>query len=139
MKKKPENGGAQKKYYLFDCRDKNFGRIATSVAMILQGKHKASYAPNKQEADFVVLTNISKVRFSGNKASQKMYHSFSGYPGGITSRTLGELMVSNPERIVTEAIYNMLPKNKLRDKMMKHLLIYRDEKHGLKVDFKKAT
>jgi large subunit ribosomal protein L13 len=129
----------QKKYYLFDCETDNFGRIATRVATILQGKHKVCYVPNEDMGDNVVIVNISKVRFSGNKAAKKMYHSFSGYPGGITSRKLSDLIMDDPERVVREAVYNMLPKNKLRDKMIKKLKIFRDENHGMKVDFKKGN
>jgi large subunit ribosomal protein L13 len=129
----------QRKYYLFDCEADNFGRIATRVATILQGKHKADYVPNQDRGDNVVLVNISKIRFSGNKAEKKMYYSFSGYPGGITSRKLSDLIKNDPERIVFEAVYNMLPKNKLRDKMIKKLVTFRDENHGMKVDFKKGN
>lgn len=128
----------KKEYYLFDCETDNFGRIATRVARILQGKHKPSYEPQKDDGDFVVLINIARVRFSGKKADDKIYHSFSGYPGGISSKKLSDLIQNNPERVVREAVYNMLPKNKLRDRMIKKLMTFRDENHGLKVDFKEA-
>jgi large subunit ribosomal protein L13 len=127
-----------KNYYLFDCETENFGRIATRAATILQGKHKASYVPNVDRGDFVVLVNVAKARFSGNKGQKKMYHTFSGYPGGITSRKLDDMMVRDPKKVARYAIYNMMPKNKLRDKMMKKLLIFPDQEHGLKVEFAKV-
>lgn len=128
----------KREYHLFNCEMDNFGRIATRIAIILQGKHKTGYLPNKDQGDWVVLINTAKVRFSGNKAQKKIFHSYSGYPGGITSRKLSELVENNPEKVVHDAVYNMLPKNKLRDKMIKRLLTYRDENHNLKVKFKMA-
>jgi large subunit ribosomal protein L13 len=125
----------KKNYYLFNCEAENLGRIATRVATILQGKHKASYVPNEDRGDFVVLVNAAKARFSGNKGQKKMYHSYSGYPGGITSRKLDDMLVKDPARVARYAVYNMMPKNKLRDQMMKKLLIFLDKEHGLKVEF----
>lgn len=125
----------KRKYYLFDCEKENLGRIATRAAFVLQGKQKADFVPHLDKGDFAVFVNAAKLRLSGKKKDNKIYHSFSGYPGGIRSRKAADILKGNPEKIVQEAIYGMLPKNKLRAKRMKRLLIFRDASHNLKVDF----
>jgi len=134
--KKP---GRKNEYYLFDCGDKNLGRIATQAAFILQGKHKSSYAPNATEGDFVIVVNSKAMKFSGNKEEKKLYHHYSGYPGGISTKKLGDLMKIRPEKVIRDAIYGMLPKNTLRDQMMKRLSIFEDTSHNLKVDLIKKS
>jgi large subunit ribosomal protein L13 len=126
-------------YYLFDCREKNLGRIATQAAFMLQGKHKCGYAPNAAGGDFVVIVNSKEAKFSGNKEEKKLYHHYSGYPGGISTKKLGDLMKIRPEKVIQDAIYGMLPKNSLRDKMMKRLFIFEDAEHNLKVDLIKKS
>lgn len=124
-------------YYLFDCAKENFGRIATRMAFILQGKHKCSFEPRLDNGDFAVAINVSRMKYSGNKAELKKYHYFSGYPGGIRSEKLADLIKKQPQEVIRKAVYNMLPKNKLRDKMIKRLLMFENSEHGLKADFKK--
>ena len=126
-----------RKYFLFDCKENNFGRIATAAARVLQGKHKTDYAPNEDKGDFAVFVNCSRMKFSGSKEEQKMYHHFSGYPGGISSKKLGDLLKVSPEKVVRSAIYGMLPKNKLRNERMKRILIFSDANHGLKAEVEK--
>ncbi len=128
----------KKEYYLIDCRRKNLGRLATRAAVILQGKHKPGYLPHIDTGDFVVMINCQEARFSGKKEEDKLYHRFSGYPGGISTRKLGDYLKLNPERVVREAVYGMLPKNKLRDQMIKKLLIFKDSEHDIKADFKEV-
>ena len=131
-----KNGNFEKrKYYLFDCEKGNLGRIATRAAYVLQGKQKADFVPNLDKGDFAVFVNAAKIRLSGRKMENKIYHSFSGYPGGIRSRKAADIFKVNPEKIIEEAVYGMLPKNKLRAKRMKRLLVFRDANHNLKVDF----
>jgi len=125
----------KRKYYLFDCGKENLGRLATRASYILQGKQKADFAPHVDQGDFAVFVNAANMKLSGKKMENKMYHSFSGYPGGISSRKAADLLKINPEKIVREAIYGMLPKNKLRAKMMKRLLVFSGAKHDLNVDF----
>jgi large subunit ribosomal protein L13 len=79
-----------------------------------------------------VVINSDKVRVTGNKKEKKMYHSFSGYPGGITSRTLKDKIKLDSREIISTSVYGMLPKNKLRDRMMKRLLVFKDKEHSLK-------
>jgi large subunit ribosomal protein L13 len=127
------------KYYLFDCQEKNLGRIATQAAFILQGKHKAAYLPNVISDDFVVVINSKEAKFSGNKEDKKLYHHYSGYPGGISTKKLGDLLEIRPEKVIRDAIYGMLPKNNLRDKMLKKLFIFEDANHDLEVDLIKKS
>lgn len=127
----------ERKYYLFDCREDNLGRLATRTAFILQGKHKAGYFPNIDIGDFVVMVNCKETRFSGTKKKNKLYHHFSGYPGGISTQKLGDLLATDPKKVIKEAVYGMLPKNKLRSGRMKRLLIFDDSNHNLKVKFEK--
>ena len=121
-----------RKYYLFDCDDFILGRMSTRAAVILQGKHRPDYLPNDDRGDFVVVINSDKVRVTGNKKDQKMYHSFSGYPGGITSRTLKNKIERDSREVISASVYGMLPKNKLRDRMMRRLLVFKDAEHGIK-------
>lgn len=125
----------KRKYYLFDCEKENLGRLATRAAFVLQGKQKADYTAHLDNGDFAVFVNAAKLRLSGKKMENKMYHSFSGYPSGIRSRKAADILKVSPEKIVQGAIYGMLPKNKLRAKRMKRLLVFPDANHNLKVDF----
>lgn len=120
-----------KKYYLINCENFILGRMAAKIAFLLQGKDRPQYAPNKTGDCFVIVINSDKINVSGRKKSDKIYHSFSGYPGGITSRKLEDVLERDSRKIVWEAVYGMLPKNKLRDMMMKKMLIFRDDKHGV--------
>lgn len=125
----------KREYHLFDCEKENIGRIATRAAFVLQGKQKADFVPHLDKGDFAVFVNAAKLRLSGRKMENKIYHSFSGYPGGIRSRTAADIMKISPEKIIRDAVYGMLPKNKLRPRRMKRLLVFSDAKHNLKVDF----
>lgn len=119
-------------YYLIDCRKMTLGRLATKAAFLLQGKQKPDYAPNIGGCDFVTVLNSDEVRVTGNKKENKIYHSFSGYPGGISSRNLKDSLEIDSKKVIAGAVYGMLPKNKLRDKMMKRLLIFKDANHNIK-------
>jgi len=136
---KSKDSKDSKKYFLFDCDDFILGRMAARIAFILQGKHKCDYSPNADGGDFAVVINSDKTRVSGNKKEKKMYHSFSGYPGGITSRKLKDRIERDSRQVIVEAVYGMLPKNKLRNKMLKRLLVFKDNKHNLKEKFQEAN
>lgn len=122
-----------RKYHLFDAQGKVLGRLATGIARILMGKHKTDYAPHIDGGDFVVVANTDGLTVTGNKSKQKIYHRFSGYPSGITSITLGDQMKKDSRKVLWQAVYNMLPKNSLRDRMLKRLLIHKDSDHKQKV------
>jgi large subunit ribosomal protein L13 len=103
--------------------------LATEVATILSGKRKVDYAPHIDGGDFVVLINTDGIVVTGNKTNDKMYHRFSGYPGGINSINFKDQMKKDSRKIIHQAVYNMLPKNKLRQKRLARLFIYSDDKH----------
>ena len=106
-----------------DATNQTIGRLASKVSFLLMGKNKANYLPNKKPNNKVVVENLSKVRFTGKKLEQKKYFRFTGYPGGIKSQNLKNFFNKNPEKLLINVIYNMLPKNKLRKYMIKNLII----------------
>ena len=123
-----------RKYHLFDVSGKILGRLSTEIALILRGKNKADFTPNVDGGDFVVVINSDKVAVTGKKMDDKIYHRFSGYPGGITSVKLKDQMAKDSRKVIVHSIYHMLAKNKLRNRMMTRLLVYKDEKHKHKID-----
>jgi len=112
------------KWYLVDARDKVLGRLATTVALRLRGKHKPEYTPNQDLGDYVVVINAEKVRVTGKKETDKIYYRHTGYPGGIKSINLEGLRAKKPELIIKYAVQGMLPKGPLGNKMLKKLKIY---------------
>jgi large subunit ribosomal protein L13 len=122
---------SQKKYSLFDCEKYILGRMSAKAAFILQGKDNPQFSPNKPGDSFVIVINSDKILVSGKKMKDKMYHSFSGYPGGISSRNLEEQIAKDSRKVVWDSIYGMLPKNKLRDVMMKKIFIFKDSHHNI--------
>lgn len=107
----------------FDAAKFVLGRLASRVAYILQGKHRADYQPNKAGDTVIKIKNASKIKVTGKKFTDKIYWSYSGYPGGITGRTYEEVFKKNPARVIEYAVNRMLPKNKLRKERMKRLII----------------
>ncbi|HOW60149.1 MAG TPA: 50S ribosomal protein L13 [Candidatus Moranbacteria bacterium] len=118
--------------HLFDAQGKVLGRLATEIAKILDGRNKTDYIPNIDGGDFVVVINADKVLTTGKKLEKKMYHHFSGYPGGISSISLKNLLKKDPKKVIQNAVYGMLPKNKLREKMMARLYVYSGIEHNHK-------
>lgn len=126
-----------RKYYLFDAQGKILGRMATDIAKVLSGKGKVDYTPNVDGGDFVVVINSDGVTLTGNKAKQKTYYKFSGYPGGIKGTTFNEQLEKDSRILIASAVRGMLPKNKLRNKMMTRLLVYKNGEHNHKIDVTK--
>jgi large subunit ribosomal protein L13 len=123
-----------RKYHLFNAMGKTPGRLATQIATILRGKNKVDFTPHIDAGDIVVVTNSDKIQVLGNKAEGKIYYRYSGYPGGITATKLKDQAVIDSRKIIERAVWGMLPKNKLRDKMMNRLLVYKDENHKHKIE-----
>lgn len=119
----------KRKWHLINLKNKILGRITPQIAQYLEGKHKVQYAPYLDVGDFVVAVNAQHIKFTGKKRSQKIYRRYSGYPGGLKEITLGNLLEKKPEEVIKHAVLGMLPKNKLRDRRVARLYIYRDEKH----------
>ncbi|NTV41192.1 MAG: 50S ribosomal protein L13 [Candidatus Moranbacteria bacterium] len=122
----------KRQYHLFDAQGKILGRLATEIAKVLSGRNKVDYTPHIDGGDFVVVINAGKVGVTGKKLTDKIYHKFSGYPGGISSISFGDLLEKDSRKVVQNAVYGMLPKNKLRDKMMTRLFVHEGEEHGYK-------
>ncbi len=122
-------GEVERSWWLVDASDKTLGRLAARIAKVLQGKDKPVYTPNIDTGDFVVVINAEKVRVTGKKASQKSYHSHSGYPGGARSRTLKEMLQKHPDRVIRRAVKGMLPKNRLARQQLRKLKVYAGADH----------
>ncbi|RXW31962.1 50S ribosomal protein L13 [Propioniciclava flava] len=125
----PKPGEVTRNWHVIDASDVVLGRLAASVATLLRGKHKATYAPHVDTGDFVVIVNASKVALSGNKATTKMAYRHSGRPGGLKSVPYGELLATDPRQAVERAVWGMLPKNKLSRQQLKKLKVYAGPEH----------
>ena len=107
--------------YEIDATNQSLGRLATKIATVLRGKHLPSFEPNKLAQINVVVSNIDKIKFTGSKYEKKEYHKYSGYPGGLHTKTLEQLWEKKPREVVRKTVYRMLPVNRLRDRMITHL------------------
>ena len=117
-------------WFLIDANGKTLGRLATEVARRLRGKHKAIYTPHVDTGDYIVIINAEKVRVTGNKASDKMYYSHSGYIGGLKQINFEDLIQKAPELVIERAVKGMLPKNSLGRTMFRKLKVYAGAKHN---------
>ncbi len=118
-----------RKVHLFDARGKVLGRLATEIATVLSGRNKVDYVPHIDAGDTVVVINAQNVTVTGRKPQQKLYHRFSGFPGGLHSITLKDQLKKDARKVIYNAVYGMLPKNKLRARMLRRLHIYNDDQH----------
>ena len=119
----------QRDWYVVDAEGKTLGRLATRIADTLRGKRKPEYTPHVDTGDFVVVVNAEKVRVTGDKRSDKLYYRHSGYPGGLRSRTLGEMLERRPEEVIRLAVRGMLPRNRLGRKQLTKLKVYAGPDH----------
>ncbi|MDP6916864.1 MAG: 50S ribosomal protein L13 [SAR86 cluster bacterium] len=119
----------EQSWILVDAKDKTLGRLASTLASRLRGKHRPEYTPNADLGDYIVVINANKINVTGDKLNQKNYFKHSGYPGGIKSRSLDEVIKNSPEDVIRMAVKGMLPKNKLGKKMLTKLKIYKDNDH----------
>ena len=116
-------------WYLIDAKDRVLGRLASEIATRLRGKHKPDYTPHMDTGDYIVVINASQVRVTGNKPTDKIYYSHSGYPWGIKSITFADLIKKHPERVIERAVKGMLPKGPLGRAMYRKLKIYAGPEH----------
>jgi large subunit ribosomal protein L13 len=112
-----------------DADGRLVGRLATQIANVLRGKHKPTFTPHVDSGDFVVVVNAAKVRFSGKKPEQKVYHRHTGYPGGVRSVSAGRMLGQHPTRVLRAAVVGMLPKNRLGRRLATKLKIYAGSDH----------
>ncbi len=124
---KPES--VTRDWFVVDAADKTLGRLASEIARRLRGKHKPEYTPHVDTGDYIVVINADKVKVTGNKEQDKMYHHHTGYVGHLKSVNLAKLRQSHPERILEAAVKGMLPKNALGRAMFKKLKVYAGDQH----------
>jgi len=119
----------ERKWYLVDAADKPLGRLATRIALLLQGKNEPTWSPHYDNGNFVVVINAEKVKLTGKKIKQKVYYHHSGYPGGLKSQTAEQILQKHPERLIELAVKRMLPKTTLGRHQFKRLKFYVGETH----------
>ena len=119
----------EQSWILVDAKDKTLGRLASALASRLRGKHRPEFTPNADLGDYIVVINAKKINVTGDKLNQKKYFKHSGYPGGIKSKSLDNVIKNSPEDAIRMAVKGMLPKNKLGKKMLTKLKIYKDNDH----------
>lgn len=119
----------KREWFVVDANNKILGRLATQIAHRLSGKHKPEFAPHMDTGDFIVVVNCEKVRVTGTKLADKKYYRHTGYPGGIYSNSLEQLLESKPEQVLLKAVKGMLPRNRLGRAMLKKLKIYSGAEH----------
>jgi len=125
----------ERRWYLVDLKDRILGREVTKIATLLRGKNKPYFTPSLDCGDHVVVINAQKVRLTGKKEDQKVYRRYSGYPGGLREVSYQRMLEKRPKEVVRHAVRGMLPKNKLRSRMIKRLYVFPGEKHPYKDKF----
>ena len=124
---KPED--VRRDWYLVDATNKTLGRLSTEIARRLKGKHKPEYTPHVDTGDYIVVVNADKIRVTGNKMKDKMYHRYTGYIGNLKSMPLEKLMQEAPDRALKHAVKGMLPRNPLGRRMYRKLRVYAGPEH----------
>ena len=116
-------------WFIADARGRVLGRFASGIATVLRGKHKTSFTPHIDCGDGVIVINAKSIKVTGRKMSQKLYKTYSGYPSGLHQKKLEIMLRERPAKVITIAVKNMLPKNKIGRSMIKRLKVYADDKH----------
>jgi large subunit ribosomal protein L13 len=119
----------QRNWYLIDAKGQILGRLASKLAYLLQGKHRPDFTPHVDQADFFVIINADKIKLTGKKLDQKVYWRHSGYMGGLKLETARKLLEKKPEMLIHLAVKRMLPRNRMRPKLLKKLKIYSGPNH----------
>ncbi len=125
----PTGEMTKKQWYTVDADGIVLGRLASRVASILRGKHKPIFTPHLDTGDGVIVVNAEKVKLTGRKAQREVVYHHTGYPGGLRTISVGKLLQTKPERLISEAVRGMLPKNRLGRKMLRKLRVYRGAQH----------
>src|SRR5829696_6500551 len=119
----------ERNWFVVDATGKTLGRLATQLADTLRGKRKPEYTPHCDVGDFVIVVNAEKISVTGNKRQQKRYYRHSGYPGGLRSRTLDEMLARRPEEVIRKAVKGMLPRSRLGRAQLTKLKVYAGPEH----------
>jgi large subunit ribosomal protein L13 len=125
----PRPADVERSWYVVDAEGIPLGRLASEIAQILRGKHKPTFAPHMDMGDYVIVVNADKVAVTGNKETQKVYYRHSGFPGGLRSKTLAKMRIDHPDRLVTNAVRGMIPKNRLGRQTLTKLKVYAGPNH----------
>ena len=125
----PKPGEIERQWHIIDASDVVLGRLASHTANLLRGKHKPTFAPHVDTGDFVIVVNAEKIAVTGQKLDQKLYHSHSGYPGGLRTRTLRVQLDRRPTEVLRKAVKGMLPRNRLARQQINKLKIYAGPVH----------
>ncbi|GAB2886663.1 50S ribosomal protein L13 [Nocardioides pacificus] len=125
----PKPADIQREWHVIDATDVVLGRLAVQTANLLRGKHKPMFAPHVDTGDFVIIVNAEKVALSGDKKTTKMAYRHSGYPGGLSATPIGELLEKDARKALENAVWGMLPKNRLGRQMLKKLKVYSGPEH----------
>jgi large subunit ribosomal protein L13 len=125
----PKQGEVERNWYILDAENQNLGRVASTIARVLLGKDKPQFTPGVDIGDFVIVINAEKIAVTGSKLDDKIYYRHSGYPGGLKKITLRQQLARFPDRVITSAVWGMLPKNRYGRKLMGKLKVYRGMKH----------
>jgi large subunit ribosomal protein L13 len=120
---------AARRWFLIDAQGKVLGRVATTIANLLRGKHNPSFTPHQDTGDFVIVINAAGLRLTGSKTETKVYQRHSGYPGGLRTRLAGRELQQRPDRVLRQAVQGMLPKNRLGRQLATKLKIYTGSDH----------
>jgi large subunit ribosomal protein L13 len=124
-----KKGEVEQKWYVVDAKDAILGRLAVKIATQITGKNKTIYTPNTDTGDFVIVINAEKIKLTGRKLDNKVYYRHSGYPGGLRAETARERMKRCPEKIITDAVWGMIPKGRLGRAMLRKLKVYKGSEH----------
>ncbi|MCX8009285.1 MAG: 50S ribosomal protein L13 [Patescibacteria group bacterium] len=129
----------ERKWHLFDAKGKALGRLASQIAQALMGKQKPNFVRHLDCGDYIVVINADQFVVTGKKEKEKLYSNYSGYPGGLKQKALWQIRKEKPSEPIRHAVYGMLPKNKLRDRLMSRLFIYAGSDHPYKDKFQKQS
>lgn len=129
----------ERKWHLVDIKGKVLGRVATEIALMLSGKNKPTFSPHVDGGDYVVVINAAQVEVTRNKAEKKLYRWHTGFPGGLKEMLFKDLMLRHPEQAIERAVYNMLPKNRLRKNRMVRLKIFVSDQHSYQNELKNVS
>jgi large subunit ribosomal protein L13 len=125
----PRESDVDRRWFVVDATGQRLGQLASRIAVVLEGKHKPTYATHLDSGDHVIVLNAARVDVSGNKRNHKLYSRHSGYPGGLRQETLGQLLERRPEEVIRRAVKGMLPRNRLGAQQLRKLKVYAGAEH----------
>ncbi len=125
----PKAEDIQRDWVVVDANDQTLGRLATQISTVMLGKHKPGFTPGVEMGDYVIVVNAAHIKVTGNKMDDKMYHRHTGYPGGLRSINLRDLLAKKPEMVIEKAVWGMLPHNRMGRHLMRKLRVYAGPDH----------